>query len=247
MVAAHSGKLETVKILVEEAGMNVNSRHEATGATPLFYSVLGGNPEVVDYLAKRGARPDVETVFGTPLRGAVDALDKNVVAALLRNRANPFADGNSAILKAEDKFREPFSSSTAHEILAMVQEAARQYTNQTASGLAPVPAKHGDAVQVFTLLNDFRSDDEKARNKHRGKSLMISGKVRGKSDDLSENVYVVLEGPTDALEDGVMCVFRESQRQRIYNIAEGTEVRIVGSIISGAKTGGIVVRNCTFE
>ncbi|MDM5182269.1 ankyrin repeat domain-containing protein [Massilia sp. DJPM01] len=51
------GDLAAVKILVT-AGADVNAKGDQ-GATPLFNAVIGGNPEVILFLLKSGADPQI--------------------------------------------------------------------------------------------------------------------------------------------------------------------------------------------
>ena len=56
--AASAGKMETVRVLVEEGRAKVDA-HDKTGSTPLLVAVECGESNIAIYLASRGANLEV--------------------------------------------------------------------------------------------------------------------------------------------------------------------------------------------
>jgi uncharacterized protein len=102
LLAAFSGNLENVRILIEH-GANVNQLG-AYKASPLFYASSGGYEEIVEILLKNGAIVDVLAENRrTPLMIAMKEGNKYIVENLLNAGADPNrkdVDGCSALLYA---------------------------------------------------------------------------------------------------------------------------------------------------
>jgi ankyrin repeat protein len=69
--------------------------------TPLVYAVRARNVAIVDLLLRRGADPDVRTLWGSALYAAAQAADPRVIERLIRGGANVHAetpDGDTPLL-----------------------------------------------------------------------------------------------------------------------------------------------------
>jgi 26S proteasome non-ATPase regulatory subunit 10 len=68
--AAGTGRLDLVKLLVEEAGAGIDVR-DGSGASPLLVAAVGGHAACAVYLASKGADVEAEDGEGqTPLGAA---------------------------------------------------------------------------------------------------------------------------------------------------------------------------------
>eukprot|EP00966_Prymnesium_polylepis_P213353 4941299-Prymnesium_polylepis.1 len=80
--AALSGKLDTVKLLLEnEADPNITS---ANGKTPLMGAAMNGHERVVDLLISHGALASVANDFGETARQLAEARGHSAIASVIR-------------------------------------------------------------------------------------------------------------------------------------------------------------------
>jgi ankyrin repeat protein len=84
-IAASEGRLEIVRMLVEDFGLDLNAGDSVSGGAPIHSAALEGRYDVVAYLLNRGATLDTSKPNRNPLFGAI--LGGNVeVAKLLIER-----------------------------------------------------------------------------------------------------------------------------------------------------------------
>ncbi|KAI3929878.1 hypothetical protein MKW98_004032 [Papaver atlanticum] len=86
---AEEGKLNVLKYLIEELGLDVNMKNDAKGESPFFHAVLGGNINIVDYLLGKGANPNTSNINGsTPLHYAAQKGYTEILTRLLSRGVN---------------------------------------------------------------------------------------------------------------------------------------------------------------
>ncbi|XP_026385317.1 ankyrin-2-like [Papaver somniferum] len=87
--AAEEGKLNVLKYLIEELGLDVNMKNDAKGESPFYHAVLGGNINIVDYLLGKGANPNTSNTNGaTPLHYAAQKGYTEILTRLLSRGVN---------------------------------------------------------------------------------------------------------------------------------------------------------------
>ncbi|KAI3957782.1 hypothetical protein MKX01_007613 [Papaver californicum] len=87
--AAEEGHINVLKYLIDELGLDVNMKNDATGQSPLYHAVLGGNINTVDYLLGKGANPSIwNTNGGTPLHYAAQKGYTEILTRLLSRGVN---------------------------------------------------------------------------------------------------------------------------------------------------------------
>jgi ankyrin repeat protein len=161
LLAAFSGNLENVRILIEH-GANVNQLG-ASKASPLFYASYGGYDEIVGILLKNGATVDVLTENRrTPLMIAMKNGNKYVVEDLLNAGADPDrkdSDGNTALLYACGL---PISSdnptantNVKNEIILLLIAKGCDVNASNNDGFTPlmVASREGNADIAESLIN----------------------------------------------------------------------------------------------
>jgi ankyrin repeat protein len=83
-MAILTGTLEDVQRLVTEYGADVNGIGDLDAARPLHAAVAKKNTEMVSFLLKQGARPDIKTEHGiSPIWSAIAVNDADLVTLLL--------------------------------------------------------------------------------------------------------------------------------------------------------------------
>ncbi|XP_026428760.1 26S proteasome non-ATPase regulatory subunit 10-like [Papaver somniferum] len=86
--AARGGKLNVLKYLIEELGLDVNTKDER-GGSPLLQATLGGNMNTVEYLLVKGADPETSDTKGyMPLHAAAEKGYTEIVTKLLSRGVN---------------------------------------------------------------------------------------------------------------------------------------------------------------
>ena len=88
--ACFQGHLDVVKLLVAHDSKLINAVGIRYGVSPLFYATKNGHSAVMEYLLKKGAKPDLRSGYGnTPLYIAAQNHYYYACALLLNNKADP--------------------------------------------------------------------------------------------------------------------------------------------------------------
>jgi hypothetical protein len=84
-------------------------------------------------------------------------------------------------------------------------------------------------VTVQALAKAFDDNGPGAERKFNGKRVRITAKVHAIRENISNEVYIVLENPTSS-STGVACNFPYSEQQKIYDLRKGESVTVEGVI-----------------
>ncbi|XP_026414186.1 26S proteasome non-ATPase regulatory subunit 10-like [Papaver somniferum] len=86
--AAIEGKLNVLKYLIEELGLDVNTKDEKRDS-PLLHATLDGNINTIEYLLGKGADPKSSNFKGyTPLHAAAEKGYTEILTRLLSKGVN---------------------------------------------------------------------------------------------------------------------------------------------------------------
>ncbi|RZC83791.1 hypothetical protein C5167_046581 [Papaver somniferum] len=86
--AAREGKLDILRYLIEELGLDVNTK-DKNGESPLLNATMCGDMNTVEYLLGKGADPETSNFKGyTPLHGAALKGYTDIVTKLLSRGVN---------------------------------------------------------------------------------------------------------------------------------------------------------------
>lgn len=94
LIAALNGKLDICKVLIEEAGANIEKQYPG-GATALYCAAQNGHHEVITYLVSKKANVETKHSSMTPLHTAIDRGHLEAVRALLKAGAKTNVAGIS--------------------------------------------------------------------------------------------------------------------------------------------------------
>jgi uncharacterized protein len=149
------------------AGADVNAA-QGDGTTPLHWAVYRIDPELVDALLARGAKPDVVNLYGSsPLVEAVKTGNAGLVNRLLEAGADvesPNADGQTSLmLAARAGAAEVAEVLVAHGADVNARERWRGQTalmwaaDSASPTIVRLLVEHGAEVEVRAAVNDWET------------------------------------------------------------------------------------------
>ncbi|MDR3133077.1 MAG: OB-fold putative lipoprotein [Prevotellaceae bacterium] len=99
-------------------------------------------------------------------------------------------------------------------------------------------------ISASTLYEDYDANEISADQKYKGKVLVITGRIESIGKDITDNIYVALEG--DGFINVVQCMFSDDHVSETSELRKGQSVKIKGRC-SGQTLGSIIVRGCSLQ
>ena len=88
-VAAEFGRLQIMKLLVENYGVDINDKCGLTGYTPLMFACQNADHALIEYLLQRGSKLEEKSIAGrTAYRILVDSRLSMPLAELIESKLN---------------------------------------------------------------------------------------------------------------------------------------------------------------
>jgi hypothetical protein len=125
----------------------------------------------------------------------------------------------------------------------------------SAFGVQPPPVRVADgladdAMQITTLIEEYKRDKKAAQTKYEGKTLLLTGSVVVVNTDTKDKPYLAFQipGSKPTIDSMVICSFTPGEISKVAATKTGTYVRFRGKVNMNTELLDIMtVDDCKFE
>lgn len=123
-----------------------------------------------------------------------------------------------------------------------------QTTQQTGSQPATTqqqpsqPAEQAIEVTAVKLAGDYRANEVNGDNLYKGKLVKVTGTIGTIGKDITNNMYVAIEGDTNSI-TSVQCYFKDDAAGQLAQLAKGQKITIQGRV--NGLMGNVLVKECS--